>query len=822
MKIMISGGGTGGHIYPALTIADELKKIIPDVEIIYVGTAVGLEKDIVPRYGYDMRYIEVAGFRRSLSMDTLKSFYLLYKGLKQAKELIASEKPDLVIGTGGYVCGPIVYQAAKAGIVTCIQEQNAMPGVTNKILARYVNRVFLGYEAARKYFSGKAGVVYTGNPIRREIVNEDKGASYEELRLNPNMKTILVFGGSRGAKSINKAMVGVELKLSGRTDVQILHATGEANYTEHMKALGARGGVKDNIHVVPYLHNMPAAQAVADFTVCRAGAIGLAEIAAKGIPAILIPFPYATANHQEFNARAVEEKGAAKVILDKDINSTVLLEEIEFLLDNPEELGKMRRAALNLSSLGAGENVARQALGVWAMHNKNLHFVGVGGAGMSAIASVLLAKGIKVQGSDVNKSEIVDRLISQGAKIAVGHAAENIKNADALILSTAIRSNNPEVVAAKEKGLPVLHRSDALSWLVNDGDGVTVAGAHGKTTTTSMLACIAQKANLGATSLIGGDVVQLGGNAVTGKGNWVIAEADESDGSFLKFHPQIAVVTNIEDDHLDHYGSMENLCDAFKQYLHNLKPGGLAVLCADNLNTAKLAELVSVPVVTYGIENGDYTAKEIVYKGKETTYKLYCDNEFVADVKLVVPGRHNVENSVGAFAVAKSMGVDEKIILEALADFHGAKRRFETKALVNDIWFVDDYAHHPTEIKAVLKAAKQTGSKRIVGCFQPHRYTRTKLLLEEFKHAFDDCDILVVTDVYAASEDPIEGGTSDVLVNAIKEATGKEVIYTPSFDEAFNYLKDIIKSGDLVMSIGAGRADLIIERLAKEEERKHG
>lgn len=822
MKIMISGGGTGGHIYPALTIADELKKIIPDAEIIYVGTAVGLEKDIVPRYGYDMRYIEVAGFRRSLSFDTFKSFYLLYKGLKQAKELIALEKPDLVIGTGGYVCGPIVYQAAKAGIVTCIQEQNAMPGVTNKILSRYVNRIFLGYEAARKYFPGKANVAYTGNPIRREIVNVDRAAAYDELRLNPNMKTILVFGGSRGARSINKAMVGVELALSGREDVQILHATGEANYTEHMKALGAKGGVGNNIHVVPYLHNMPSAQAVADFTVCRAGAIGLAEIAAKGIPAILIPFPFATANHQEFNARAVEEKGAAKVILDKDVTSAVLFEKIEFLLLNPDELAKMRSAALNFSSLGAGENIARQALGVWAMHNKNLHFVGVGGAGMSAIASVFLAKGIKVQGSDVNKSEIVDRLISQGANIAVGHAAENIENADALILSTAIRSTNPEVMAAKAKGLPALHRSDALSWLVNDGDGVTVAGAHGKTTTTSMLACIAQKANLGATSLIGGDVVQLGGNAVTGKGNWVIAEADESDGSFLKFHPQIAVVTNIEGDHLDHYGSMENLCAAFKQYLHNLKPGGLAVLCADNPNTAKLAELVNVPVVTYGIENGDYTAKEIVYKGKETTYKLYCDNEFVADVKLIVPGRHNVENSVGAFAVAKSMGIDEKIILEALADFHGAKRRFETKALVNDIWFVDDYAHHPTEIKAVLKAAKQTGSKRIVGCFQPHRYTRTKLLLEEFKHAFDDCDILAVTDVYAASEDPIEGGTSDVLVNAIKEATGKEVVYTPSFDEAFDYLKEIIQPGDLVMSIGAGRADLIIERLAKEEERKHG
>lgn len=822
MKIMISGGGTGGHIYPALTIADELKKIIPDAEIIYVGTAVGLEKDIVPRYGYDMRYIEVAGFRRSLSFDTFKSFYLLYKGLKQAKELIALEKPDLVIGTGGYVCGPIVYQAAKAGIVTCIQEQNAMPGVTNKILSRYVNRIFLGYEAARKYFPGKADIVYTGNPVRREIVNEDKAASYEELHLNPNMKTILVFGGSRGAKSINKAMVGVELKLSGRTDVQILHATGEANYTDHIKALGARGGVKDNIHVVPYLHNMPAAQAVADFTICRAGAIGLAEIAAKGIPAILIPFPFATANHQEFNARAVEEKGAAKVILDKDINSTVLLDEIDFLLENPEELEKMRRAAQNLSSISAGENIARQALGVWAMAKNNLHFVGVGGAGMSAIASVFLEKGIKVQGSDVNKSEIVDRLISQGAKIAVGHDAKNIEGASALVLSTAIRNTNPEVVAAKEKGLPVLHRSDALSWLINDGDGVTVAGAHGKTTTTSMLACIAQKADLGATSLIGGDVVQLGGNAVTGKGKYVIAEADESDGSFLKFHPQIAVVTNIEGDHLDHYGSMENLCAAFKQYLNNVKPGGFAVLCADNENAVKLADAAGVPVVTYGIENGDYTAREIEYKGKETNYKLYCDEEFVADVKLVVPGRHNVENSVGAFAVAKSMGVDEKIILEALADFHGAKRRFETKALVNDIWFVDDYAHHPTEIKAVLKAARQTGAKRIVVCFQPHRYSRTKLLLEDFKHAFDDCDVLAITDVYAASEDPVEGGTSDVLVNAIREATGKDVTYTPSFDEAFNYLKEIILPGDLVMSIGAGRADLIIDRLAKEEERKHG
>lgn len=822
MKIIVSGGGTGGHIYPALTIADEIKKIIPSAEIIYVGTAVGLESNIVPHYGYDMRYIEVAGFKRSLSFDTLRSIYLLHKGLKQAKELLEIEKPDLVIGTGGYVCGPVVYQAAKLGIPTCIQEQNAMPGVTNKLLARMVDKVFLGYEAGRKYFHDKGQIVYSGNPIRGEILGQDRATCYEELWLNPNIKTILVFGGSRGARSINKAMVDVELALSGRTDVQVLHATGDANYAEHMKDLGAKGGVQGNIHIVPYLHNMPVALTVADLAVCRAGAIGLAELAAKGLPAILIPFPFATANHQEFNARAVEAQGAAQVIIDKDLNSKDLLQAIDNLLQHPDKLAEMHQAALGMGRVSAGEDIARQAIGVWAMHNKTLHFTGIGGAGMSAIASVFLARKKKVQGSDLNESEVVKRLIGEGAKVAIGHDAKNIAGADCVILSTAIRQSNPEVVAANDKKIPVLHRSDALSWIVNSGEGVTVAGAHGKTTTTSMLALITKMANNGATSLIGGDVAQLGGNAVNGRGKYVVAEADESDGSFLKFHSQIAVVTNIEDDHLDHYGTEENIYKAFKEYVNNVKPGGMAVLCVDNAKVAQLAQEVHLPVITYGIDNGEYHAQDIEYSTEGTKYKLYHEQEFLGDVTLKLPGRHNVQNSVGAFAVATAMGIKQNVIIKALAEFCGAKRRFETKAKVNGIWFVDDYAHHPTEIKAVLKAARQTGTERIVVCFQPHRYTRTKLLMEEFKHAFDDCDILAVTDVYAASEDPIEGGTSDVLVAAIKQATGKDVVLTPTYDDAYNYLKNIIKSGDLVMSIGAGRADLVIERLAGAEEQKNG
>lgn len=362
MKVILSGGGTGGHIYPALTIADQLKKINPDIEIIFIGTKQGLEKDIVPRYGYPIKFIEVAGFRRSLSLDTFRSGIKLIKGLFEACRLIDSIKPDLVIGTGGYVCGPVVFLAALKGIPACIQEQNAMPGVTNKILSHFVKKVFLGYKEAAKYFCKKAEMVYTGNPIRSEILAGDKVAAVQELGLDPEKKTILVSGGSRGARSINNAMLEAELLLSERHDVQVLHVTGDANYDQYMKNVAGKGGVGNNIIIKPYLHNMPVALAAADLAVFRAGAIGLAELMAKGIPSILVPYPYATANHQEFNARAIEEEGAAKVILDKDLTGEKLLEAIEHLLIHDEQLKQMQQAAKNLGQPQAAEIIAQQAL----------------------------------------------------------------------------------------------------------------------------------------------------------------------------------------------------------------------------------------------------------------------------------------------------------------------------------------------------------------------------------------------------------------------------------------------------------------------------
>ena len=362
MRIIVSGGGTGGHIYPAVTIANQIKEKQPDAEIIFVGTKEGLESEIVPRYGYPIEFIEVAGFQRKLSLDTIKSAFKLLAGLVDALKLIRRIKPDLVVGTGGYVCGPVLFLAALQGIPTCIQEQNAMPGVTNKILAHFVKKVFLGYQEAEKYFSGNSGKLFTGNPIRKEILEVSRAVAIEKLKLDPAKKTILVSGGSRGARSINDAMALVDTSLAGRSDVQVIHITGETGHEKFIGQVEKNVLMSDNIKVFSYMHDMPLALAAADLAVFRSGAIGLAELMAKGIPSILVPYPYATANHQEYNARAVEGAGAAVVILDRELTGEILLKQIESLLTDESRLQKMKAAAKALGRPEAAEDIARKVL----------------------------------------------------------------------------------------------------------------------------------------------------------------------------------------------------------------------------------------------------------------------------------------------------------------------------------------------------------------------------------------------------------------------------------------------------------------------------
>ena len=451
-----------------------------------------------------------------------------------------------------------------------------------------------------------------------------------------------------------------------------------------------------------------------------------------------------------------------------------------------------------------------------------IHFVGIAGAGMSACAYVLIKRGYDVSGSDLNAGHISARLAEEGAMVFMGHDACQVYDVDALVISSAIHPNNPEIVMAKKLGIPVFHRSDVVAEVLNGACGIAVAGAHGKTTTSAMLSCIAVDSGVDPTVIIGGELDKLGGNARDGSGPFVIAEADESDGSFLKLTPQTIIITNIEDDHLDYYGTEENIYQAFKKFVATLKDGGRAILCVDNPKVKRLALETDRPVITYGVEGqeADYTARNITYSVDGTGYDLYYKDELVTPVRLIVPGRHNVLNSVAAFAAALEMGLRNEDILKSLAAYVGVKRRFETKGRVGGVWVVDDYAHHPTEIGVTLKAARQTRPGRLICCFQPHRYTRTKLLFDEFCTCFTECDILVLTDIYSAGEDPIAGVSSRALGEGIEAATGQQVVYIPRLPKVEEYFEQIAQPGDLIMTMGAGDVFKAGEELVRELNRQ--
>lgn len=447
---------------------------------------------------------------------------------------------------------------------------------------------------------------------------------------------------------------------------------------------------------------------------------------------------------------------------------------------------------------------------------RKLHFVGIGGVGMSAIAEVMLDKGYEISGSDLSESEVVQKLRAKGAVIYKGHAAANVEGKDAIVLSSAIHQDNPELVQAKKLGLKIFHRSDILAFLLNAAKGIAVAGAHGKTTTSSMISVVLEHAGVDPTILIGGFVDYLNGNAKLGKSDYLVAEADESDGSFLKFYPHIAVVTNIEDDHMDHYGSMENIIKAFIQFVQNLdKENGLAILCFDNENIRNIAPQLDRRYISYALEHeADYTAADIVADGPQTTFTVVYKGEKLGAVTLNIPGRHNVLNALATIAVCHKLGLSIEAIAAGFAVFTGTKRRFQTKFRNDDVWIVDDYAHHPTEIQTTIKAARQTNPKRLVVAFQPHRYTRTQLLRKEFGSCFKGADVLILTDIYAASEEPIPGISGRTIVDEVKAQTGVDAVYIEKLADIAPWLEQNRRKGDLIITMGAGNIYTVGETLA--------
>ncbi|HWQ76638.1 MAG TPA: UDP-N-acetylmuramate--L-alanine ligase [Syntrophomonas sp.] len=444
-----------------------------------------------------------------------------------------------------------------------------------------------------------------------------------------------------------------------------------------------------------------------------------------------------------------------------------------------------------------------------------IHMVGIAGAGMSGIARVLKEQGNKVTGSDLQKNDVSKKLEEIGIQIYEGHSSSNLQEGvDLLVISSAVPLDNIEVETAKKCGIPVLKRGEMLARMANAGKGVAVAGAHGKTTTTSMIYAALQSCGGDPTYIVGGELQDSDLNAHLGQGEYFVVEADESDASFLALHPYIAVVTNIEDDHLDFYKSFERIKTAFQTFLQQTDTGGFVLLNGGDPSLREIGRSAAGRVLFYGEDDSlDYHLRNWRVKGMGSVFEAYRSGEYLGQIELSVPGRHNAWNALAALAVAMELGCSFDVVAKSLVNFHGAKRRFQIMGHMGSNVIVDDYAHHPTEIRATIKAAHDLGFNRLVVVFQPHRYTRTKLLAEQFSISFELADLVIITDIYSAGEKPIAGIDSQMICKLAVQK-GANMIYMQSQGEIEEFIRREIKNNELVITMGAGDIWKLGEKLA--------
>ena len=462
------------------------------------------------------------------------------------------------------------------------------------------------------------------------------------------------------------------------------------------------------------------------------------------------------------------------------------------------------------------------------LKTKHVHFIGIGGYGMSALALILLQQDYTVSGSDLKKSPLTETLTAAGATVTIGHDPANLGPAKMVVYSTAVPAENPELAAARELGLTIWHRSELLAALLNNSYGIAIAGAHGKTTTTAMAALLLEAGGLDPTAVIGGILPAYGSNARLGQSDYLVAEADESDSSFTRYYPKLALVTGIEADHLEHYNhDYTALKQAYITFLSNLPSDGTAILCADDYALVSLSRQLACRHIFYSLTGRTgtipgYYAANIKISGRTSTFDLYNQGSPVATgVTLNVPGSHNISNAVGALALAATLGLDPAVCAPALTAFTGVDRRFEIIGTARDVTVVDDYAHHPTEVRATLEAARPTAN-RVLCLFQPHRYSRTAALLEEFSRAFKDSDLLFLHSVYSAGESPLPGATSEALAALIRSHGGTIVYYNEDIYILEEELVKKARPGDLIITMGAGdvtkSAPRILELLHRQDQ----
>ncbi len=444
---------------------------------------------------------------------------------------------------------------------------------------------------------------------------------------------------------------------------------------------------------------------------------------------------------------------------------------------------------------------------------KRIHFVGIGGSGMNGIAEVLINMGYKVTGSDLVESNTTQRLRGLGALINIGHSGSNVHGADCVVYSSAVRMDNPEIKEARSLQIPIIPRAEMLAELMRMKYGIAIAGTHGKTTTTSMIASVLSTAGFDPTVVTGGKLNHIDANARLGGGEFLVAEADESDGTFLKLTPTIAVVTNIDREHMDHYRDMEDVKKAYLHFLNKVPFYGCAVVCLDHPVIQGLIPSIKRRYISYGLSaQADIYARNVEQKGMNTCFEVWMEGRCAGCVVIRMPGEHNVYNALASVAVARELGVEFARIKEGLEGFKGVERRFQVKGRERGILVIDDYGHHPVEIRATLRALKSAfGMRRAVVVFQPHRYTRTMDLLEEFTRSFNDADRLILTEIYPAGEERIEGISGYTLYRGVREHGHKDVVFVPEIMDIPRILEETTKEGDIVITLGAGNVWKVAE-----------
>jgi UDP-N-acetylmuramate--alanine ligase len=843
MRVLLAGGGTAGHVNPLLATATELRRRERGVQLLVLGTREGLEARLVPAQDLDLATIARVPFPRSLNLRALRFPAAFWGAVAQTRTHIREFRPDVVVGFGGYVSTPAYLAAKREGVPVVVHEGNARPGLANKLGAKNAHAVAVTFPG-----TPLPRALLTGLPLRPALATisrrDDRAAARQELGLAQDGPVLLVAGGSLGALALNRALIDVAPALVD-AGVQVLHLAGRSKADEVRQGVESVSG-PGAYHVLEYLDRMELALAAADLAVQRAGAASVSELAAAGLPSVLVPLTVGN-GEQHRNAAGLVAAGGAVEVANSDFAAWAPGNLLDLIQDAPalERMGlaassvAIRDAAARLADLieeaaaaalpkarskaapsptapsptaQDHPDAAPQAQGPSqdhesADHLPKYHLMGAGGVGMAALAELLLAQPARVSGCDAKGGPTLDRLAEIGVETHVGHDPAHLDPDTTVVISSAIRESNPELAAARDRGLRVLHRSRALAQLARDrgSDLIAVAGTHGKTTTTAMLAGALVRSETDPSYGIGGQIVGQASGAHLGQGRHFVIEADESDGSFLNYAPALAIITNVEGDHLDYYGTEQAVIAAFRAFVDRIRPGGTLVACADDPGAAGIARYArdhGIATVTYGrtqaadvrVQAGDQPLA-VRLQGQA------ADVAIADELHLAQGGWHTKLDAAAAYVAARLLGCPAAPVREALEGFAGTARRFSLTGEAGGVRVYDDYAHHPTEIAATLRGARETARGRVLVVFQPHLYSRTQAFAQQFAEALGLADLALVMDVYAAREDPVEGVDGALIVRAADPAKARHV---PEPERVVRELVRAARPGDLIITLGAG------------------